>query len=508
MSNPMSTATAHAIDAGTPAARALREADGGIGTWLGDLVAGAGSSPSHIIVTGVLGVIPGVGQAMDARDLVLGMIQLAKSPKAAGAWIEIVITLIGCVPAIGDALKVGFKLMQQGHNFGRVLEAVSPKLHGNVEKFMRTIDWRMLAAESKGLFSKVLAAFIDGIDSWMIKALAGKAQVKQVIDELKGLQKIGPRMIDEAFGDLKKMHAKMMGHELPGTTAALAGTTSRVVKEEGQEAAKAAVIKEARAAAAAEKKLLFKKNRDATTNRATPNTTKNDTKKKAEPKKKKWNTGVPAEHITDYHVKKKHANFSKANNGGKLTEESSIPHVGLDHLWSNKTHATKPFVVGETKSSIFDSFRLMAALPAQLREKFNALRADEAANPTANNGKPNIFQSEGRDEHANQRVPIGDTAAHDLAVRQGVNKPNDDTGLRAQMSHKWIEKALIKEQLTVIGQELKGLIRKYLRDEIPCPYQRWISLVTGRQLHKHQQSGGSTHDIQLMLDLPENILDR
>jgi hypothetical protein len=259
MSNPMSTATAHAIDAGTPAARALREADGGIGTWLGDLVAGAGSSPSHIIVTGVLGVIPGVGQAMDARDLVLGMIQLAKSPKAAGAWIEIVITLIGCVPAIGDALKVGFKLMQQGHNFGRVLEAVSPKLHGNVEKFMRTIDWRMLAAESKGLFSKVLVAFIDGIDSWMIKALAGKAQVKQVIDELKGLQKIGPRMIDEAFGDLKKMHAKMMGHELPGTTAALAGTTSRVVKEEGQEAAKAAVIKEARAAAAAEKNAAVQK---------------------------------------------------------------------------------------------------------------------------------------------------------------------------------------------------------------------------------------------------------
>jgi hypothetical protein len=216
---------------------------------------------------------------------------------------------------------------------------------------------------------------------------------------------------------------------------------------------------------------------------------------------------VPAEHITDYYVKKKHATFSKVNNDGKLTEEKSSQHVGLDHLWSDKTHATKSFVVGETKSSILDSFRLMAALPAQLREKFNVLKAEEAANPTPN-GKPNIFHSEGRDEHANQRVQIGDTAAHDVAIRQGVNKPKERTGLPTQMSHAWIEKALVKEQLTTIGQKLIPLVREYVDEGNSCPYQRWISLVTGRQLHKHQQSGGSAHDIQLMLDLPDNILDK
>ena len=73
---------ATALPAATPAGRALRQADDGIGTWLVDLVTGAGSSPAHIIITGILGVVPGVGQAMDARDLILGIIAIAKTPAA------------------------------------------------------------------------------------------------------------------------------------------------------------------------------------------------------------------------------------------------------------------------------------------------------------------------------------------------------------------------------------------------------------------------------------------
>ena len=194
----MSTAvhsTSTALAAATPAARALRQADSGIGTWLAELVTGAGTSPSHIIITGILGVVPGIGQAMDARDLILGIIAIVKVPAAIGGWVELVITLIGCVPAVGDALKVGFKLMKQGHNFGRVLEAVSPALRGNVEKFMRKIDWKVLAEESKGLFMKTISAFIEGLDTWIMKAVAGGSTVKQIMAELKAIEKQGPKMI-------------------------------------------------------------------------------------------------------------------------------------------------------------------------------------------------------------------------------------------------------------------------------------------------------------------------
>ena len=74
----------------TPAARAVRHVDDGIGTWLKDLVTGSGSSPSHIIITGVLGVIPGVGQVMDARDIILAIIMIIKSPMSIGGWVELV----------------------------------------------------------------------------------------------------------------------------------------------------------------------------------------------------------------------------------------------------------------------------------------------------------------------------------------------------------------------------------------------------------------------------------
>jgi hypothetical protein len=501
--------TSAALGAAGPAAKALRQADSGIGNWLSGLVTGAGSSPSHIIITGILGVVPGIGQAMDARDLVIGIIAIARAPASVGAWVSLVITLIGCVPAVGDALKVGFKLMKQGHNFGRVLEAVSPTLRGNVERFMRKIDWTVLANESKGLLTKTLSAFIDGLDSWIVKAVAGGSTVKQIIGELKAIQKQGPKMVDEAIAELKKMHAKMMGHELPGSTAAVAGTSGKAVSKEADEAAAALLAKKQFEAARIQRKLLASKSRDVKTNRVTPNSTKNSVKKKAQPKKQKWATGVPAEHITDYQVKKKHSNFRKANHHGKLTEEYSLQHNGLDHLWSNKTHLTKPFVVGETKSSIFDSFRLLAALPAEMQEKFAALRADEEANPTANNNKPNIFHSEGRDTHANKRHSVGANSADEHSVRQGVARPNEETGLATQMSHRWIRECINKERsLTQAGTPLTTLVRDYKDGEIPCPYQRWISLVTGRQLHKHQKSKGAVHEVQTILTLPDNILDK
>lgn len=496
----------------TPAGRALRQADSGIGGWLADLVSGAGSSPSHIIITGILGVVPGVGQAMDARDLILGIITISRSPAAIGGWVELVITLIGCVPAVGDALKVGFKFMRQGKSFGRVLEAVSPAVRGNVEKFMRKIDWAMLANESKSLFKKTIAAFVDGLDTWMVKAVAGGSTVKQIVSELKAIERSGPKMIDDAFAELKKMHAKMMGHELPGTTAALANASN---KSPSRRAGLALERREI-GASNTKRKLLQNRSRDVKESRVSPNSTKISSKKKAEPRKQKWHTGVPAEHITDYMVRKKHPKFRKANNGGKLIEEHSLPHNGLDHLWSNITSVPKPFVVGETKSSIFDSFKLLAALPKEMQAQFSALRAEEAANPTANNGKPNIFQNDKRDSHANQRIVVGSESTDEDAVRRGVNKPGvnkqgQPTGLATQMSHEWIFSALQEEELTSHGDELKIQLRRrrrslILNPNVQYPYRRWISLVTGRQLSKHAKSKGSVHEVQSILDLPDNIL--
>lgn len=510
----MNPAAPKKISVATPAAHAIRKADDSITTWLTDLVTGSGSSPSHIIITGVLGVVPGVGQAMDARDLIIGIIAISKSPAAIGGWVELAITLVGCVPAVGDALKVGFKLMKQGHSFGRVLEAVSPALRGNVEKFMRKIDWGILGRESKSLFNKVIEAIVDGIDNWVIKAVAGRSEVKLIIAELKNIQKAGPKMIDAAFDELKRLHGKMMGHALPGNTAAVAGTSSRVTARAAGETAQAA-SKGAAATVKAERKLIASKSRDVKVARARTNSTTTATKKKGKKKKQSWRSGVPAEHITDYFVKRKHIKFEKANNGGKLVEEHSATHNGLDHLWANKTNRVKPFVVGETKSSIFDSLSLIAALPAGLREKFAALRESEASNPLQN-GRPNIFDNAGRDAHAGKRVSVGAGEDEERIVRGGMNPPGKDkhgesTGLSTQMSHVWIAKTIDKEDLTLSGLKLSKKLkdmRYEVSDEetVHYPYKRWISIITGRQLNIHRKSKGATHDVQIILDLPDEIL--
>ncbi|GGZ11713.1 hypothetical protein ACFFTM_23385 [Pseudoduganella plicata] len=506
------TLTAKELPHGTTT-RVIKKAESNITTWLGDLVTGAGSSPSHIIITGILGVVPGVGQAMDIRDLVLGIIAISRTPTAIAVWVDLVITLIGCIPAVGDALKVGFKLMKRGHNFGRILEGVSPKLHGNVEKFMRDVNWTMLANESKGLFKKTIAAFIDGLDSWMVKAVAGGTGVRQIIGELRTIEKNAPKMIDDAFAELKQLHAKMMSHELPGNTAAASVPTARVGKvvDEGTDASTKQIAKGARD----EAKLLAKRNNDVKTPRAQTNSTNTSTKKSGKEKKRNWKSGVPAEHITDYFVKRKHVTFVKVNNGGKLTEENSTPHTGIDHLWANDRNPIKPYVVGETKSRVFDSLTLIAALPAALAEKFAVLRSQEASNPTPS-GQPNTFQNAGRDAHADQVVRIKESSKREQNIRASVNPPGKDkhgnpTGLATQMSHEWIVTAIDSENMTTAGFRLKRLLRErelngIINTTTGYPYNRWISLVTGRQLAKHQKSKGAAHHVQFIIDLPENIL--
>lgn len=509
MSNPLSASNV-AGAANSPAAKAVKRADGGINNWLMDLVTGAGSSPSHIIITGILGVVPGLGQAMDARDLILGIIQISKSPAMVLGWVELVITLIGCVPGVGDGLKVGFKLLKQGHGFGRVMEAGSPMLRGNIEKFFRKIDWASLATQCKALFSKAIAAFIDGLDSWFVKAVADGKQVKMIVDQLKTIQRDAPKMIDSAFAELKALHSKMLSHEVPKNTAAVAGTSSKTAVREAQQALSAAAKKQEIAAARVQRKLQASKNRDLKGGTAAPNSTSNSTKKAGKPKKENWNDGVAAEHITDYHVKKTHPSFIKANNHGKLREEYDPGGLhGIDHLWAKNVRAHKRFVVGETKSSIFESYPLIRALPADLQEKFAALRADESANPTPS-GQANIFQNEERDAHANTTVQV--TTDNEAAVRDGMRKPGvskvtgQPTGLYTQMSHLWILNALEQADVTARGKRLRGMISSSEAEGREFPYERWVIMVTGRQLYNHRKSKGRRHDIQTALHLPNNIL--
>jgi hypothetical protein len=493
----MSTATHAVAESHIPAAAALRQADDSVAGWLKGLVTGSGDSPSQIIVTGVLGVVPGVGQAMDARDLIVGVIALSASPTSPMTWLEMLMTLIGCVPLFGDSLKVGFKLMVKGHSLARVLDGVSPKLRGNVEAWMKNVDWAEIARVSRKTFDDTMNAFVNALDGWVLKTVLGRQEARHLIAQLEDLRKRAPKMLDDAIVELQKVYRKAIGEPLPVSTARVRGTTQAAKQEATAEtktqAKQAATLKYDRSG-----------QNPAGTQRRNAKT-----KREEEAKRQPWKTGVPAEHLTDYHTAKTRRNLKKANNAGRLWEEwDRAGRQGIDHVWVNKGEPLKPGVIGETKSSLFGAFRFMAALPADIRAQLSELGDAEAANPTASSNQPNIFHSEGRDG-LDQRAKVDGTKENEAAIKRGVGNTKNKG---VQMSHKWITRSIQEEDLTAAGKELQKMITRYRKQyasglDVKPPYARWIIMVTGRQKHLHEKAQGHQHEIQKpLIVLPDNIL--
>jgi len=480
---------------------AVQAADNDVADWLKGLVTGSGSSPSQVIVSGILSVVPGLGQAMDVRDIVLGVIAISRSPASPMAWLDIAITLVGCVPVAGDSLKTGFRLLKSGHSLPRILDGMSPKIRGNVEKWFREINWAEVASTVKRSFDDVIAAFIDGIDSWLVKTVMGQGEVKLLVAQLKDLRARAPKMLDEAVAELRQMWGKALGDAKPRSTAAASSPLP----------AKTATHAEVPGTAKRPEPTTVRRDKTATDPAGT-RAAKSDERRAAK-KKQDWDTGVPAEHIADYWCAKNKRNLKKANNNGRLWEEwDKAGRQGIDHVWVQSGTSARPGVIGETKSTLFGAFRFLQALPEEIRQQLKELGEAEAASPTPG-GQPNVFHSAGRDG-LQSKTRVDGTSENEEAMKKGLGKPNPNTGLMTQMSHEWIANAIHSEDLTKAGRELAQLIRSYRKryalgtDSSP-PYARWIIMVTGRQKHLHETRQGHQHVIQPpLIALPDNILLR
>lgn len=472
---------------------AVKAADDDLSGWLKGLVTGEGSSPSQIIVSGVLSVIPGLGQAMDVRDIIVGVIVISKSPTSPSGWLDMSITLVGCVPALGDALKTSLRMIKSGHALPRVLDAVSPSLKGNLEHWFRTVDWGSIAGNLKRNFDDVMGAFIHGLDGWIAQTVIGKNEVALLIEQIKDLRQRAPKMLDEAVEELQTLWKKSMSDAVPKSTAAHATPHAPSAGE-------------APKAKAPESRKTEKVERDHTaTERAPTDAARSDTRR-ATKKKQKWQTGVPAEHITDYWCARNKRNLKKANNFGKLWEEwHPAGRQGIDHVWMQTGNPIRPGVIGETKSSLFGAFRFLAALPKDIQEQLQALGKGEVENPTLS-GQPNIFHSEGRDAVSSAKAPVNqDDGESELKKGLGNTKTKG-----VQMSHQWIVDSIEEENLTPAGLVLIKQVRKFFRaytmnPKATPPYTRWVIMVTGRQKNLHEQN--QMHEIQNpVVTIPDNIL--
>ncbi|WP_284614300.1 hypothetical protein [Aquabacterium humicola] len=491
---------------------AVKAADDDVGTWLKGIVTGAGDSPSQIIVSGILGVVPGIGQAMDVRDIVLGVIAIAGAPGNPMAWLEMAITLVGCIPAAGDALKTTFRLLKRGDSLPRILDGLSPAIRGNVDRFFRDINWGQVASTVRGSFDKVIASFIDGLDSWVVKTVMGRGEVNLLIEQLKQMRKQAPKMLDEAIVELKAMWNKALGDKVPSSTAH--GTPAK-------SSAPSSASGGGGRAAGADPKIGPKDVKRDRSDKPTSTPDKPRTEQRRAAKKKQdFRTGVPGEHMADYWVARSKRNLKKANNGGRLWEETDRPgRQGIDHVWVQQGSTTRPGVIGETKSSLLGAFGFLQALPEDIRTQLASLSADEASNPTpataaGDKPVPNIFENDKRDGVSTKTKIDGKTADDALKKKPGQSGLAETKTKGVQMSHLWIYKSLPDERLTPQGLELNRQVKRYwknlLLDDISTPpYARWILMVTGRQKHRHEKPQGHHHEVQPpLVALPDTILSK
>jgi hypothetical protein len=483
---------------------AVKAADDDLGDWFKGLVTGEGSSPSQIIVSGILSVVPGLGQAMDLRDIVLGVITISKSPANPLAWLDIAITLIGCIPIVGDALKTAFRMLKSGHSLSRILDAASPAMRGNLDKWFRNVNWGEVSASVRKSFDDVMGAFIDGLDSWVVKTVMGRREVALLIEQLKDLRQRAPQMLDEAIGELRALWNKALGDGVPKSTAATNAPHAPVATLPASPSPTTAKPKPTE-----RQPDPVERDRTATTT-ATPDAPRNDSRR-ASRKKQDWSTGVPAEHIADYWCARNKRNLKKANNLGKLWEEwDKAGRHGIDHVWVQAGNSARPGVIGETKGSLFGAFRFLAALPKEIQDQLQALGEGEVENPT-DNGQPNIFESDGRDGVDPGRVRVEGTQGTEDELKKGVGN-TESKGV--QMSHRWIARSIESERLTPAGQLLARQLRSAEKRmaatmDASWPYSRWIIMVTGRQKHLHEAKQGHKHEIQPpLVTLPDNVLEK
>lgn len=285
-------------------------------SWVEEVVEGKGASLAQMMVSTVLGLIPFVGQAVDAYNILRGLYHLTRTPDSNEHWLDLVLSLIALVPGFGDALKNVCHMLRHGKAMGRILDSLPRHVRGDIETWFRTLDWARYTAEMVQNLDAILQGLINMLSRSLSSWALGRKGVQQLITQLSQLQAIAGRKLTEAMDTLKRAHQKSLADPLPSTTA--------------------------RTPAAPGAPKLPAPNSQASGNVATPTAGTRlpaQGRVTAQQRQSERSTqrphqiSVSGEHITDYYFVKRQRRRSKINHNGKLYEMSQPGHRGIDHVW-------------------------------------------------------------------------------------------------------------------------------------------------------------------------------
>lgn len=360
-------ATRGATEAAQATARAERKG------WLASLkdeavsfVKGDNNAPWAILAETVIGCVPILGQVVDARDIIKGLVEVAGAPASPLAWFNLITALIGLIPGGGDAAKRSLRAVKSGAvHIDELLDMIRRLYKGDPEKLLRevldlsklrkTLDdiltnpnltKRLSPEVNKSIeqirqnLSKQFDAFKKEVDDWLAKGRKSSADTGPAGKPAAGTPSAKPSTQAKAGSQGKGDHHNTASANTPN----------------------AATQRSARFRSLTQKVL-----------------------------------GVMGEHMADYHcqdakgwgTKVRHdqgaRNSAKLNDNGQLVPLwPGIPRGrGIDAVWKT-TGAAKPYAVIEAKAS-YDPTKSLKALLGEAGDKTES--GGSTAKPSARSGR-------------------------------------------------------------------------------------------------------------------------
>lgn len=345
---------------------------------------GDNNAPWAILAESVIGCIPVLGQLVDARDIIKGLIEVSAAPTSPAAWFNLITALIGLVPGGGDAAKRSMRAVKSGAvHTDELLDMIRRLYKGDPEKLLKEVlDVSKLRKQLDAILSNP-----------KLREHLGPESSKR-LDSIQ-------RNLGQQFDAFKR---EIDGWLTKGRrTSANGGTSTKAT------AGAPAVKPNTQAKSGAQAKT--KQGDGASSN--TPNAATQRTARFKSLTQKVL--GVLGEHMADYHCQdvkgwgRKARHDSGEKNSAKLNDSGHMVQLwpcvprgrGIDAVWSTPG-GKKPYAVIEAKAS-YDPTKSLGALLGEAGDKAGSdgssggtLRRRSGAGGTSSQGASAIRQTNGK----------------------------------------------------------------------------------------------------------------
>ncbi len=220
----------------------------GAASWVWGVIQGdfnEDASVEQIIANTALTMVPVVDQVGDIRDLSANIMTLLKEEERDKAenWLALALTLIGCIPTFGSAMKGTCKVALtsgKGTSKDTLLAILRGMGKGDPEKFLKTLKWDDYARQTTEIIEGVLKPCVDIVTELAsyanrMGADALSEYFLKLAGEVKVIDKMVPDKLKSAMSEFDDLFTGILGKSektYPAKKTHNTGTSSQAGKSD------------------------------------------------------------------------------------------------------------------------------------------------------------------------------------------------------------------------------------------------------------------------------------